>query len=57
MISVAATTVGIPFDINMPDLADRYPVSLDWTVTVLIMVHVGLYLKLAGKLSKELSTL
>jgi purine-cytosine permease-like protein len=39
MISVAATAVGLPFDMRMPDLADRYPNSLGW---VLVVLGVGL---------------
>ena len=35
MISVAATAVGIPFNMNMPHLNDLYPTSLGWVVTVL----------------------
>lgn len=35
MISVAATAVGIPFDMTMPHLDDRYPNSVGWVVTVL----------------------
>ena len=37
MISVAATAVGIPFDMNMPALSDRYPVSAGWVITVLLV--------------------
>ena len=37
MISVAATAVGIPFDMNMPSLSDRYPMSADWVITVLLV--------------------
>ena len=37
MISVAATAVGIPFDINMPGLADLYPTGGGWVVTVLVI--------------------
>lgn len=35
MISVAATAVGIPFDMTMPHLDDRYPNSIGWVLTVL----------------------
>ena len=35
MISVAATAVGIPFDIAMPGLSDLYPNTIGWVVTVL----------------------
>ncbi len=35
MIAVAATAVGIPFDMPMPGLNDMYPNSIAWVVTVL----------------------
>ncbi|MFK7843792.1 MAG: cytosine permease [Rhodothermales bacterium] len=35
MIAVAATAVGIPFDMPMPGLNDMYPSSIAWVVTVL----------------------
>ena len=35
MISVAATAVGIPFNIAMPKLTDVYPNSLGWVLVVL----------------------
>jgi purine-cytosine permease-like protein len=34
MIAVSATAVGIPFGIPMPTLADFYPTSVGWVVTV-----------------------
>jgi hypothetical protein len=37
MISVAATAVGIPFDMTMPGLNDLYPNSLGWVVTVILV--------------------
>lgn len=37
MISVAATAVGIPFDINMPGLSDLYPTGAGWVATVLVI--------------------
>ncbi len=37
MISVAATAVGIPFDIAMPGLSDTYPSSVGWVITVLVV--------------------
>lgn len=37
MISVAATAIGIPFDIPMPHLTDRYPNSVGWVVVVLLV--------------------
>ncbi len=35
MISVAATAVGIPFNMAMPGLNDLYPNSVGWVITVL----------------------
>ena len=35
MISVAATAVGLPFGMRMPELTDRYPNSAGWVVVVL----------------------
>lgn len=35
MISVAATAVGLPFDMKMPGLDDLYPNSIGWVLTVL----------------------
>ena len=35
MISVAATAVGLPFDMPMPGLSDLYPTSVQWVVVVL----------------------
>ena len=37
MISVAATAVGIPFNMTMPGLNDLYPNSVGWVVTVLVV--------------------
>jgi len=34
MISVAATAVGMPFDMKMPGLDDLYPNSVGWVLTV-----------------------
>ncbi len=34
MISVAATAVGIPFNIEMPSLTDQYPNSVGWVLVV-----------------------
>ena len=48
MISVAATAVGIPFDMNMPELSDRYPMSVDWVVTVLAVGSVVTVLAILG---------
>jgi purine-cytosine permease-like protein len=35
MVAVAATAVGIPFDIQMPALNDFFPNSIGWVLTVL----------------------
>lgn len=48
MISVAATAVGIPFDIAMPGLADRYPTSLGWVATVLAVGALVTLLAILG---------
>ncbi len=37
MISVAATAVGLPFGMDMPELNDVYPNSIGWVVTVLLV--------------------
>jgi purine-cytosine permease-like protein len=37
MISVAATAIGMPFHMTMPGLGDRYPNSLGWVLTVLVV--------------------
>ncbi|MFD3002997.1 purine-cytosine permease family protein [Pontibacter toksunensis] len=37
MIAVAATAVGIPFNIAMPGLDDMYPNSIGWVVTVMFV--------------------
>ncbi|MEW6234311.1 MAG: hypothetical protein AB1656_02895 [Candidatus Omnitrophota bacterium] len=34
MIAVAATAVGIAFNIDMPSLSDKYPNSIGWVLTV-----------------------
>jgi purine-cytosine permease-like protein len=36
MISVSATAIGLPFDMVMPSLNDKYPNSLTWIVVVLL---------------------
>ena len=48
MISVAATAVGLPFEISMPGLSDLYPTSLGWTVTVLAIGGVVTLLAILG---------
>ncbi len=37
MISVAATAVGIPFNIEMPSLGDIYPNSVGWVLVVFLV--------------------
>ncbi|MCC9168765.1 purine-cytosine permease family protein [Pontibacter harenae] len=37
MIAVAATAVGIPFNIAMPGLDDMYPTSVGWMATVFLV--------------------
>jgi purine-cytosine permease-like protein len=37
MIAVAATAVGIPFDMAMPQLTDVYPNNLGWVLTVFVV--------------------
>jgi cytosine permease len=48
MISVAATAVGIPFDMAMPGLDDRYPNSVGWVVTVMAVGAVVTILAILG---------
>ena len=48
MISVAATAVGIPFDMAMPGLNDLYPNSVGWVVTVLLVGAVVTVLAILG---------
>ena len=48
MISVAATAVGIPFDMTMPGLDDLYPNSVGWVVTVLLVGSVVTILAILG---------
>ena len=48
MISVAATAVGIPFDMTMPGLNDLYPNSVGWVVTVLLVGSVVTILAILG---------
>ncbi len=37
MVTVSATAVGVPFDIEMPKLTDTMPNSLTWVVIVLVI--------------------
>ncbi len=48
MISVAATAVGIPFEMPMPGLNDLYPSSVAWVVTVLLVGGVVTLLAILG---------
>lgn len=48
MISVAATAVGIPFDMPMPGLNDMYPSSVAWVVTVLLVGAVVTVVAILG---------
>lgn len=48
MISVAATAVGIPFNMTMPGLDDLYPNSLGWVVSVLLVGSVVTLLAILG---------
>ena len=48
MISVAATAVGLPFDMPMPGLNDLYPSSVPWVVVVLLVGSVVTLLAILG---------
>lgn len=48
MISVAATAVGLPFDMPMPALDDLYPSSVAWVVTVVLVGAVVTLLAILG---------
>lgn len=48
MISVAATAVGIPFDMAMPGLDDRLPNSVGWVVTVMAVGSVVTVVAILG---------
>ncbi|UCF36030.1 MAG: hypothetical protein JSU96_14575, partial [Acidobacteriota bacterium] len=48
MISVAATAVGLPFNIPMPELSDRYPSSLSWVIVVFAVGGVVTTLAILG---------
>lgn len=48
MISVAATAVGIPFNMTMPGLNDIYPNSVGWVVVVLAVGAVVTLLAILG---------
>ena len=48
MIAVAATAVGIPFNMPMPGLNDMYPNSFEWVVVVLSVGTVVTLLAILG---------
>jgi purine-cytosine permease-like protein len=48
MISVAATAVGLPFDMPMPQLSDTYPTSISWILIVILVGSVVTTLAILG---------
>lgn len=48
MIAVAATAVGIPFDMAMPQLTDVYPNSLGWVLTVFVVGAITTLIAMFG---------
>lgn len=50
MIAVAATAVGIPFNMAMPELTDWFPTSVSW---VIIVMMIGLVTTLIAMLGYE----
>ena len=48
MIAVAATSVGLPFNMPMPELSDRLPTSLTWVVIVFLVGAVVTALAILG---------
>ena len=48
MISVAATAVGLPFGMPMPELSDRLPTSVTWVVVVFLVGGVVTTLAILG---------
>lgn len=50
MISVSATAVGIPFDMEMPSLLDIYPTNVSWVVAVFA---IGLITTIVAMLGYE----
>jgi purine-cytosine permease-like protein len=50
MISVSATAIGIPFDMQMPSLLDIYPTNVGWVVAVFI---IGLITTVVAMLGYE----
>lgn len=48
MISVAATAVGLPLNMPMPELTDRFPTSVTWVVVVFVVGAVVTSLAILG---------
>ncbi len=48
MISVSATAVGIPFDMNMPSLNDWLPSGIGWIATVILIGMVTTFVAMFG---------
>ncbi|SHM57311.1 Purine-cytosine permease [Cyclobacterium lianum] len=48
MIAVAATAVGIPFDMTMPQLTDVYPNNVGWVTTVFVVGAVTTVIAMFG---------
>jgi len=48
MIAVAATAVGIPFDMAMPQLTDIYPNSMGWVITVFVVGAITTLIAMLG---------
>ena len=48
MISVSATAVGIPFDLNMPSLNDWLPSGIGWIATVILIGMVTTFVAMFG---------
>ncbi|WP_339923855.1 hypothetical protein [uncultured Cyclobacterium sp.] len=48
MIAVAATAVGIPFDMAMPQLTDVYPNSMGWVITVFVVGAITTLIAMLG---------
>ncbi|MEX2600389.1 MAG: hypothetical protein WD355_01995 [Balneolaceae bacterium] len=48
MIAVAATAVGLPFNIPMPGLGDWLPTSVGWVITVFLVGSVITVVAIAG---------
>ncbi|RPI01441.1 MAG: hypothetical protein EHM72_06445 [Calditrichaeota bacterium] len=48
MISVAATAIGLPFNMQMPQLSDLYPNSAQWVIVVFIVGSLVTLLAILG---------